>query len=81
MGWYRSWGKRAFDLALGIPIAILSIPFFCVVWVLVRVFLGSPALFRQERPGRDGRIFRMVKFRTMTDARDAEGTCSPMLSD
>jgi lipopolysaccharide/colanic/teichoic acid biosynthesis glycosyltransferase len=77
MSWYRAWGKRAFDLLFGIPIAIVSAPIAAVTWLLVRLKLGSPALFRQERPGKDERVFEMVKFRTMTDERDAAGELLP----
>lgn len=76
-GWYPHWGKRIFDLALAIPLALVSLPFFLMVAILVRLFLGSPVLFRQQRPGRDGRIFWMVKFRTMTSAHDADGNLLP----
>jgi lipopolysaccharide/colanic/teichoic acid biosynthesis glycosyltransferase len=77
MSWYLAWGKRAFDLLLGIPLAIVSAPIGAVTWVLVRLKLGSPALFRQERPGKDDQVFEMVKFRTMTDERDAAGELLP----
>ena len=52
-------------------------PVLAVLALLVRTRLGSPVLFRQARPGRDGRIFAMWKFRTMTDARDAVGVLRP----
>ena len=69
--------KRIFDLAITIPLAvILAVPAL-VVACLVRMRLGSPVLFRQQRPGRDGRIFTMFKFRTMTDGRDASGKLLP----
>jgi lipopolysaccharide/colanic/teichoic acid biosynthesis glycosyltransferase len=69
--------KRIFDLAITIPLAvILAVPAL-VVACLVRMRLGSPVLFRQQRPGRDGRVFTMFKFRTMTDGRDAGGKLLP----
>ena len=69
--------KRCLDLILsGMALVVLS-PVYLVLAVLVRVKLGSPVLFSQERPGRHGRIFRMYKFRSMTDKRDAEGNLLP----
>jgi lipopolysaccharide/colanic/teichoic acid biosynthesis glycosyltransferase len=59
--------KRAFDLLVAVPVLILSLPVQAVVALLVRRRLGSPVLFRQERPGREGRPFTLVKFRTMLD--------------
>jgi lipopolysaccharide/colanic/teichoic acid biosynthesis glycosyltransferase len=70
---YRRFGKRLFDLALAVPALILLTPVLAVVAVLVRVKLGTPVLFRQERPGLGGRPFTILKFRTMTDERDADG--------
>lgn len=72
-GFYRRYGKRMLDLSIAIPFSIIALPLLLVTSVLVRIFLGSPVLFRQERPGRGGRIFRICKFRTMTDARDSAG--------
>lgn len=69
--------KRAFDLLLVLLAAPVWLPLLAVVAMLVRVKLGSPVFFRQERPGRGGRVFRMIKFRTMTDARDAAGQLLP----
>jgi lipopolysaccharide/colanic/teichoic acid biosynthesis glycosyltransferase len=69
--------KRIFDLAITIPLTvILAVPAL-VVACLVRMRLGSPVLFRQQRPGLGGRIFTMFKFRTMTDRRDAGGKLLP----
>lgn len=69
--------KRLFDiLASGLGLAVLS-PLFIVLALLVRFKLGSPVLFRQVRPGKDARPFEMMKFRTMTDARDAAGRLLP----
>lgn len=69
--------KRLFDLAVVLLAAPFWIPVLAVLAVLVRLKLGSPVLFRQDRPGRGGRIFQLVKFRTMTDARDASGALLP----
>lgn len=70
--------KRIFDLlASAIGLLILAVPLTLLAWQ-VRRKLGSPVLFTQVRPGLHGKPFRMVKFRTMTDARDASGA---LLSD
>ena len=74
---YRVIGKRLFDLALVIPALLVLAPVAAVVALLVRRRLGSPILFRQERPGLGGKPFVMLKFRTMTDARDAAGALLP----
>jgi lipopolysaccharide/colanic/teichoic acid biosynthesis glycosyltransferase/glycosyltransferase involved in cell wall biosynthesis len=52
-------------------------PVLAVIALLIRIKLGSPVLFRQQRPGKDGKIFELVKFRTMTDARDKQGSLLP----
>jgi lipopolysaccharide/colanic/teichoic acid biosynthesis glycosyltransferase len=70
---YRQFGKRAFDLALVLLTAPCWLPVVALVALIVRTRIGSPVLFRQARPGRDGRLFMLVKFRTMTDARDGRG--------
>lgn len=74
---YRAFGKRAFDLALAVPALVAVAPMLAVVAVLVRVKLGAPVLFRQDRTGRHGRPFTLIKFRTMTDARDGDGNPLP----
>lgn len=69
--------KRLFDIiGAGLALILLS-PVLGVVALQVRRKLGSPVLFRQVRPGRDGRPFEMVKFRSMSDARDANGDLLP----
>lgn len=70
---YRNYGKRLFDISVAVVALVLLSPVLIVTTILVRVFLGSPVLFRQDRPGRGGRIFHICKFRTMTDAKDADG--------
>jgi lipopolysaccharide/colanic/teichoic acid biosynthesis glycosyltransferase len=69
--------KRAFDIVFSAGWLIGFSPLLLVVAILVRLKLGSPVLFVQERPGLLGRPFRMVKFRTMTDERDAAGELLP----
>lgn len=76
-GFYEKFIKRPLDFLLALIAVILLSPVLLVTAVLVRVKLGSPVLFRQERPGRYGRIFRLIKFRTMTDDRNADGTLLP----
>ena len=70
--------KRIFDIFFSLGWLIVFLPLLLVVAILVRIKLGSPVLFLHERPGKDGKPFRIVKFRSMTDARDAEGK---LLSD
>lgn len=66
--------KRVFDLAVAVAGLIFIWPLFIVLALLVRFRLGSPVLFRQTRPGLHGIPFTMLKFRTMTEERDAEGS-------
>jgi sugar transferase EpsL len=73
----RLWWKRAFDVALTVPALIVLSPVFALVALAVRVSLGSPVIFRQQRPGKNERPFTLYKFRTMRDARDAQGTLLP----
>lgn len=75
---YRSFGKRLFDLTGALVLLVALAPLLILLALLVRVRLGSPVLFRQERPGLQGRSFQVVKFRTMTDERDELGN---LLSD
>lgn len=74
---YQKCIKRLLDIVLSLFILILLSPVFLILAVLVRVKLGSPVLFLQERPGLHEKIFILYKFRTMTDARDAEGNLLP----
>ena len=74
---YRRVGKRLLDLTLTIPALILLSPVLALVAMLVRLTLGSPILFRQQRPGLHGQPFTIYKFRTMTDACDAQGNLFP----
>jgi lipopolysaccharide/colanic/teichoic acid biosynthesis glycosyltransferase len=69
--------KRAFDIVFSAGWLIGFSPLLLVVAILVRLKLGSPVLFVQERPGHRAKPFRMVKFRTMTDERDAAGELLP----
>jgi lipopolysaccharide/colanic/teichoic acid biosynthesis glycosyltransferase len=69
--------KRAFDIGFAACWLIGFAPLLLVVAILVRLKLGSPVLFIQERPGLRGRPFRMIKFRTMTDERGPDGELLP----
>ena len=69
--------KRLLDLALALIGLVLLSPFLLVIALLVRVYLGSPVLFRQVRPGYRGKLFDIIKFRTMTDQLDARGRLLP----
>jgi len=70
--------KRCLDFFGALILLILFAPVMLVLWALLRIQMGSPVLFRQVRPGQDARPFEIVKFRSMSDARDAEGN---LLSD
>lgn len=74
---YRRFVKRGLDFILSLAGIIVLSPVFLILAVLVRCKLGSPVLFKQERPGKDEKIFTLCKFRTMTDRRDAEGKLLP----
>lgn len=74
---YRNYGKRLFDLGLVFSALLLLAPLIAAVALLVRLQLGTPVLYRQQRPGLHGQPFTMFKFRTMSDLRDAEGQLLP----
>ncbi len=74
---YRKFGKRFFDLVLVIPGLILISPMLLLVAIVAKFKIGSPVLFQQERPGIHGKIFRMIKFRSMRNDRDANGELLP----
>ena len=72
-GIYEKYIKRPQDFILSVIAIIVLSPVLVLIAVLVRIKLGSPVLFKQQRPGLNGKIFNMYKFRTMTDARDENG--------
>jgi sugar transferase EpsL len=74
---YRNYGKRAFDLVLVVPALIVLTPVMAILAVLIRIAMGSPVIFTQERAGKDGKPFKLYKFRSMTNARDAQGNLLP----
>lgn len=75
---YRKYGKRTLDILLSLIALIILSPLLLIIGILVYFKLGSPILFTQDRPGKDGKIFKLYKFRTMTDEKDASGE---LLSD
>lgn len=76
-GPYERFVKRGQDAFLATGALIVLSPVLLVTVILVRIKLGSPVFFTQERPGRDAKIFKLYKFRTMTDARDENGELLP----
>ena len=76
-GFYERFIKIPQDFILALIALVVLSPVLIVVAILVKLKLGSPVLFRQERPGLNGKIFKLYKFRTMGDARDSEGNFLP----
>ena len=76
-GIYESYLKRTLDVVLSFLALIVLSPVILIVAILVRLKLGTPIFFTQERPGKDEKIFKMYKFRTMTDEQDANGHLLP----
>ena len=70
---YRLFFKRFLDIILSLLIILIFSPIYIIIAVCVRIWMGSPILFSQERIAKDEKIFKMYKFRTMTDARDDNG--------
>ncbi len=76
-GFYEKYIKRPQDMILSLLAFIVLSPILLITAILVRVKLGSPVIFKQKRPGLNGKIFTLYKFRTMTDARDKDGNLLP----
>lgn len=74
---YKNCIKRLLDILLSLIGIILLCWLYLILFILVRVKLGSPVLFKQQRPGKNEKIFTLYKFRTMTDARDENGDLLP----
>lgn len=72
-GIYEKFVKRPMDCFLATLCLLIFSPLMLILAALVRIFLGAPVLFEQERPGKDGKVFKLYKFRTMTDKRDEDG--------
>ncbi len=74
---YERYIKRILDIVCALAAIIVFSWLYLIIALLVRIRLGSPVLFTQPRPGKDEKIFKMYKFRSMTDARDADGRLLP----
>jgi undecaprenyl phosphate N,N'-diacetylbacillosamine 1-phosphate transferase len=74
---YKNYGKRYIDLLFATFLSITLFPLFFILAFLIKIKLGKPVIFKQERPGKDGRIFKMYKFRTMTNDCDLNGILLP----
>ena len=76
-GFYEKFVKRPQDFLCALAAIIVLSPVMLITAILVRTKLGSPLIFKQERPGLNGKVFMLYKFRTMTDKKDAEGNLLP----
>lgn len=76
-GFYEKYIKKAQDFILVLMALIVLSPVLLTVALLVKIKLGSPVIFKQERPGKDGKIFKLYKFRTMSNERDEKGVLLP----
>jgi|LFRM01.1.fsa_nt_gb undecaprenyl phosphate N,N'-diacetylbacillosamine 1-phosphate transferase len=74
---YQRYFKRLFDIVVSLTAILVLAPLFIIVALLVRINLGSPVIFKDDRPGKDEKIFTMYKFRTMSNARDINGELLP----
>lgn len=74
---YEKYFKRIIDFLLSLIALIVLSPIMAIVYILVRIKLGKPAIFKQERPGKNEKIFTLYKFRTMTDKKDDNGNLLP----
>lgn len=74
---YKFFFKRLLDFVLSLLALLILFPLLVVLGILVRIFLGTPILFIQQRPGLNEKIFRLFKFRSMTDKKDKEGKLLP----
>lgn len=74
---YRKFGKRLLDFILSAILIITLLPVYIIIAICVRISMGSPILFSQDRIGKDEKIFKLYKFRSMTDAKDENGNLLP----
>ena len=74
---YAKYIKRILDFTLSLLALIVLSPLMLIIYILVRIKLGKPAIFKQKRPGKDEKIFTLYKFRTMTDEKDEKGNLLP----
>ena len=77
LGYWSEKMKRLFDFLVALCAILTLLPVIVIVAVLIRFKLGSPILFTQDRPGLNGQIFKMMKFRTMLDGKDKHGNLLP----
>ena len=76
-GPYEAFFKRLIDIIISVLVLVLFSWLYLILAIVVRVNLGAPVIFTQERPGKDGKIFKMYKFRSMSDKRDENGELLP----
>lgn len=74
---YKKYIKRILDIILSLIAIIITLPIFLIVGILILIFIGQPAIFRQKRPGKKEKIFTMYKFRTMSNKKDKDGNLLP----
>lgn len=74
---YKKCIKRLLDILLSFTGIVVLSPLYVILWILIRCKLGKPAIFTQDRPGKNEKVFRLYKFRSMTDERDADGNLLP----
>ena len=75
--WYRKYGKRILDVVISFLALLILLPFLGWLAWKIKKKLGKPIIFSQIRPGIDGKLFRLYKFRSMTDDRDEKGVLLP----
>lgn len=76
-GPYEAFFKRFIDIVISLLVIILFSWVYLIVAVIVRINMGSPVIFTQDRPGKNGKVFKMYKFRSMSDKRDENGQLLP----
>ena len=76
-GPYEKFFKRPLDIVFSCLALVILSPVLLITYILVVIFLGFPAIFKQERPGKNEKIFKLYKFRTMTNAKDKKGKLLP----
>ncbi len=76
-GPYEAFVKRTLDIIISLLVIVLFSWLYLILAIIVRVNLGSPVIFKQDRPGKDGKIFKLYKFRSMSDKRDENGELLP----
>lgn len=74
---YAKYVKRILDFTLSLLALIVLSPIMIILYILVRIKLGNPVIFKQQRPGKNEKIFKLYKFRTMTDEKDEQGNLLP----